>query len=130
MMNEIQTIPSKVPCYLVKTGSGFFLIDTGDSSDCANPEKALGQAGVTPRNLKLVLLTHGDFDHVGKTAFLQFRFGICNRAYLGLVAGARVQHSCPFCCSRIILDDGSIYGDSIVKKRQTKRSLKPDCQEG
>jgi hydroxyacylglutathione hydrolase len=74
-MYEIQTIPLKVPCYLVKTGSGFFLIDTGDSSDCANLEKALGHAGVTPGNLKLVLLTHGDFDHTGNAAFLQEKYG-------------------------------------------------------
>ncbi|MHC1772023.1 MAG: MBL fold metallo-hydrolase [Flexilinea sp.] len=75
MMHEIQIIPLKVPCYLVKTSSGFFLIDTGDSSDCANLEKALGQAGVTPENLKLVLLTHGDFDHTGNAAFLQQKYG-------------------------------------------------------
>ena len=75
MMHEIQTIPLKVPCYLVKTSSGFFLIDTGDSSDCANLEKELGQAGVTPENLKLVLLTHGDFDHTGNAAFLQQKYG-------------------------------------------------------
>ena len=75
MMKEIQTMPLKVPCYLVKTDSGFFLIDTGDSSDCANLEQALGQAGVTPGNLKLVLLTHGDFDHAGNAAFLQQKYG-------------------------------------------------------
>ncbi len=74
MMHEIQIIPLKVPCYLVKTSSGFFLIDTGDSSDCANLEKALGQAGVTPENLKLVLLTHGDFDHTG-ICILQQTYG-------------------------------------------------------
>jgi hydroxyacylglutathione hydrolase len=75
MMYDIQTIPLKVPCYLVQTRSGFFLIDTDDSSDCANLEKALGQAGVTPGNLKLVLLTHGDFDHSGNAAFLQQKYG-------------------------------------------------------
>jgi glyoxylase-like metal-dependent hydrolase (beta-lactamase superfamily II) len=75
MVNEIHTIPLKVPCYLVKTGSGFLLIDTGDSSDCANLVKALSQAGVTPEDLKLVLLTHGDFDHAGNAAFLQKKYG-------------------------------------------------------
>jgi len=75
MMSEVQTIPLKVPCYLVKTSSGFCLIDTGDSSDCANLEKALRQAGVTPGNLKLALLTHGDFDHAGNAAYLQQKYG-------------------------------------------------------
>ena len=75
MMYEVQTIPLKVPCYLVKTSSGFCLIDTGNYSDCANLEKALGQAGVTPGNLKMVLLTHGDFDHSGNAAYLQQKYG-------------------------------------------------------
>ncbi len=63
------------PARWMKTARGFFLIDTGNYSDCANLEKALGQAGVAPGNLKLVLLTHGDFDHSGNAAFLQQKFG-------------------------------------------------------
>lgn len=74
-MQEIQTIPLKVPCYLVKVSNGFILIDTGDSSDCTNLEKALGRAGVEPGNLKLILLTHGDFDHAGNAASLQQKYG-------------------------------------------------------
>ena len=65
---EIITLPLKVPCYLLKP-SGFILIDTGDESDCAHLEKELDQAKVTPENLKLVILTHGDFDHAGNAVF-------------------------------------------------------------
>jgi glyoxylase-like metal-dependent hydrolase (beta-lactamase superfamily II) len=75
MPQEIQTVSLKVPCYLVKTGCGFILIDTGDSSDCALLEKALARAGVKPGELTLVLLTHGDFDHAGNAAFLQEKYG-------------------------------------------------------
>jgi hydroxyacylglutathione hydrolase len=75
MMQEMQIIPLMVPCYLAKTSSGFFLIDTGDSSDRAGLEKALARAGVKPGELKLILLTHGDFDHAGNAAFLQQKYG-------------------------------------------------------
>lgn len=74
-MEEIQTVSLKVPCFLVKTNSGFIMIDTGDSSDCANLERTLDYAGVKPGNLSLILLTHGDFDHAGNAAFLQQKYG-------------------------------------------------------
>ncbi|NTV35662.1 MAG: MBL fold metallo-hydrolase, partial [Anaerolineaceae bacterium] len=74
MSQTIITIPLKVPAYLVKLSDGFILIDSGDASDCGKLEKALDQAAVTPENLKLVLLTHGDFDHAGNAAFLQQKY--------------------------------------------------------
>jgi len=60
MNQEVITIHLKVPCYLVRIKDGFVLIDTGDASDCVALEKFLDQAKVTPGNLKLILLTHGD----------------------------------------------------------------------
>lgn len=52
------------------------MIDTGDASDCATLEKELDHAMVTPENLKLVILTHGDFDHAGNVAFLQTKYAV------------------------------------------------------
>ena len=75
MLQEIQIIPLKVPCYLVKTGRVFLLIDSGDSSACAILQQALDQAGVKPGNLAMVILTHGDFDHAGNAAFLREKYG-------------------------------------------------------
>ena len=65
----------KVPGYLVTAEDGFVLIDTSDISDRRRLEKELALAGVKPGNLKLVLLTHGDFDHSGNAAFLQQKYG-------------------------------------------------------
>lgn len=76
MIQEIKIIPLKVPCFLIKTNSGFTMIDTGDSSDRAALEKELDRAGVHPENLKLIILTHGDFDHAGNAAFLQGKYGV------------------------------------------------------
>jgi len=62
-------------CYLVKTDSGFILIDTGRASKRAKLEKELESAGCNPGNLKLIVLTHGDFDHTGNCAYLRQKFG-------------------------------------------------------
>jgi len=64
-----------VNCYLVRTESGFVLIDTGSSNRRAELQKALDGAGCVPGSLKLIVLTHGDFDHTGNAAFLRARYG-------------------------------------------------------
>jgi hydroxyacylglutathione hydrolase len=64
-----------VNCYVVETGSGFVLIDTGASNRRREVERELGSAGCRPGNLKLIILTHGDFDHTGNAAYLRGKFG-------------------------------------------------------
>ncbi len=64
-----------VNCYLIETGTGFVLIDTGCASQRANLEKALASAGCRPGDLKLIVLTHGDFDHTGNAAPLRGKLG-------------------------------------------------------
>ena len=53
----------------------------------------------------------------------RFWLGICNRAYLGLVARARVQSGGALRRPWVILDDGSLYGNPIMKKRLPPISL-------
>jgi len=62
-----------VNCYLIKTGSGCMLIDTGCANSRARLERQILETG--GENLKLVVLTHGDFDHTGNAAYLRQRFG-------------------------------------------------------
>jgi hydroxyacylglutathione hydrolase len=64
-----------VNCYLVKTGAGYVLVDTGSSNQRTVLEKELDRAGCQPGNLNLILLTHGDFDHTGNAAYLSKKFG-------------------------------------------------------
>jgi hydroxyacylglutathione hydrolase len=64
-----------VNCYLVETGTGFVLIDTGASNKRAELEKELAGAGCKPGKLDLIILTHGDFDHTGNAAYLCEKFG-------------------------------------------------------
>jgi glyoxylase-like metal-dependent hydrolase (beta-lactamase superfamily II) len=63
-----------VNCYLIKTDAGHVLIDTGSSNQRATIEKELRDAGCQPGNLKLIILTHGDFDHTGNAAYLRQTF--------------------------------------------------------
>jgi hydroxyacylglutathione hydrolase len=73
---EINTISfGGVNCYLITTDGGFVLIDTGYAKHRADVEKELENAGCTPEKLKLILLTHGDFDHSGNAAYLRGKYG-------------------------------------------------------
>lgn len=80
-MSDITTITLALPlgvgnvnCYLIKTDIGFILVDTGSANQRAALEQALADAGCQPRNLKLIVLTHGDFDHTGNAAYLRQTF--------------------------------------------------------
>jgi len=64
-----------VNCYLIETDTGYVLIDTGCSNKRTELEKELERAGCKPGNLKLIVLTHGDFDHTGNEAYLREKFG-------------------------------------------------------
>jgi hydroxyacylglutathione hydrolase len=82
MPQEITAISLPLPyklgsvnCYLVETDAGYVLIDTGGSNERANLERELECAGCQPGNLKLIVLTHGDFDHTGNAAYLGKKFG-------------------------------------------------------
>ena len=63
-----------VNCYLVKTGDGYILIDTGMPNKRGIIEKELENAGCQPGDLKLIVLTHGDFDHTGNAAYFREKF--------------------------------------------------------
>jgi hydroxyacylglutathione hydrolase len=77
MTSEIKTIyfgGLNGNCYLVKTDAGFILIDTARASKRTKLEKELESAACNPGNLKLIILTHGDFDHTGNCAYLHQKF--------------------------------------------------------
>lgn len=63
-----------VNCYLIKTNGSFILIDTGFTNTRPGIEKELEKTGVNSDNLKLIILTHGDFDHCGNLQYLSKKF--------------------------------------------------------
>ena len=66
----------KVNCYLIKTKEGFILIDTGFSKSRLVIDDFLSNIGIKPENqrLKLIILTHGDFDHTGNAKYLKEKY--------------------------------------------------------
>jgi len=81
MPTEITPIPLALPfhlgrvnCYLLEAEAGFILVDTGPSGQRRQLVSALARAGCQPGNLRLILLTHGDFDHIGNAAYLRVQF--------------------------------------------------------
>lgn len=80
-MIKIKTINVSMPfhlgnvnCYLIESDSGFVMIDTGSSNGRKALLEELKNAGCQPGNLKLIILTHGDFDHTGNAAYLRHEF--------------------------------------------------------
>ena len=63
-----------VNAFLVKVKEGFILIDTGLAMHWEKLESKLMSAGCLPDKLKLVVITHGDFDHTGNCARLQEKY--------------------------------------------------------
>ena len=81
MNQEIIPIQLKLPyrmgnvnCYLAKTGTGVILVDTGSPKNCVELETELDQAGCNSTNLRLIILTHGDFDHTGNAAYIKKKY--------------------------------------------------------
>lgn len=64
----------QVNCYLIDTGSGFILVDTGSPNARRVLELELERAGCKPGDLKLIVITHGDFDHTGNAAYLRGKY--------------------------------------------------------
>jgi hydroxyacylglutathione hydrolase len=72
----IQTLAFRwVNAYLVKTDTGYILIDTGFISNRAQLDKMLGAAGCRPGDLQLIVVTHADPDHSSNAAALREKFG-------------------------------------------------------
>jgi len=66
-----------VNCYLLEANdTGYILIDTGSSNKRKELEETLEREGCKPGNLRLIIITHGDFDHTGNASYLRKKYGV------------------------------------------------------
>ncbi len=65
----------RVNCYAITTEAGIVLVDTGMRKQRAELERRLCGSGCEPGSIRLILVTHGDFDHIGSAAYLRKRLG-------------------------------------------------------
>jgi glyoxylase-like metal-dependent hydrolase (beta-lactamase superfamily II) len=65
----------RVNCYLISADRGFVLVDTGTRRQRAKLMEWLGELDCMPGLLRLVLITHGDYDHIGSAAYLRQTYG-------------------------------------------------------
>ena len=71
-MTDIEVINlGFVNAYLMKAKKGFVLIDSGLPFQWAILKNRLDELGVKKGNLRLVVLTHGDMDHIGNAQRLR-----------------------------------------------------------
>jgi glyoxylase-like metal-dependent hydrolase (beta-lactamase superfamily II) len=78
-----------VNAYLVRTDAGFVLVDTGMRNHRPALVEALRDAGVTPEKLKLILITHGDPDHIGNAAYLRDAYSAPIAMHVGDIGMSR-----------------------------------------
>jgi len=62
-------------CYLLRAREGFVLVDTGLPRNRTRIDHAIEAAGCRPGDLRLIVLTHGDYDHAGNATYLREAFG-------------------------------------------------------
>lgn len=66
MIRGLMSVP-----HLLYDGDGAVLLDTGFPGDAGRIRRAMIEAGVGPRNVRAILLTHGHIDHAGNAAELK-----------------------------------------------------------
>jgi glyoxylase-like metal-dependent hydrolase (beta-lactamase superfamily II) len=64
-----------VNCYGITTERGFVLVDTGMRKHRTALEERLRSAGLDLTSLRLILITHGDSDHIGSAEYLRKKCG-------------------------------------------------------
>lgn len=80
---RIQRVPvmrfGMVNAYVIQSGSGVILVDAGLPNCEARVAKSLARLGLEFRDVDLIIVTHGHFDHAGNAAVLR---KLCNAPVL------------------------------------------------
>jgi len=70
----LRNLIGSVNCYLIRADKACIMVDTGLGGMRRDLLKRLEKSGPESNSFKLIVLTHGDFDHIGSAAFLRNRY--------------------------------------------------------
>jgi glyoxylase-like metal-dependent hydrolase (beta-lactamase superfamily II) len=85
---KVVTMPlSYTNCYLIQTATGWIMVDAGRRSLAKIFLWRLGKLGIEPDDIKLIIITHAHFDHVGSLAAIK---SLCNCPVLAHPLEARL----------------------------------------
>ncbi len=93
--------------FLVEAGDKKVLIDTAEHGREIQLEKALAKVGVQPKDISLVICTHGHYDHAGGAKYLKEKYGIpvmLGAGDIPMVASEKMPHLSPY-----------TFGDLLVR---------------
>lgn len=68
---SIHPIRMNLDTMYVLKGEGVILVDGGDPDKLENFKRGIARASIRPEEIKLILLTHGHWDHLGSAAEIQ-----------------------------------------------------------
>lgn len=74
MTQLTRIVLGRVNCYLVPADCGYVLIDTGEPKWREGLEQELRNVGCRPGDLRLIVLTHGDYRHAGNASYLRDQY--------------------------------------------------------
>ena len=73
---QIKTIRLGITnCYLIKGEQGYILVDAGSLRKQRRFMKVMNRLKINPQDIKLIIITHAHYDHVGSLAPIK---RICN----------------------------------------------------
>lgn len=85
--------------HVVTNGASSFMVDAGLERNAQALSEDMRQAGIDPKQLRAIILTHGHADHAGGAFYFRQQFGTRIVAGTGDVArfttGKNEQHVCP-----------------------------------
>jgi glyoxylase-like metal-dependent hydrolase (beta-lactamase superfamily II) len=87
-----------VNIYFIKTESGHILVDAGMPNKEEELDGAFREAGVDPRSVQLIIVTHGHMDHIGSIAHAQRTTGgkvACHRSLSERLANGEIEPAVP-----------------------------------
>ena len=139
LWNNIYFVGSRaVSVHLIDTGAGLILIDTGYPFMRDQIAQSIKSLGFDPADIRILLHSHGQYDHYGNTAFLKSLSGartcisridndiVNGRRDLSWAAELGYERIAPFDCD-VLLEDGDAValGDTRILCR-----LAPGHTEG